>query len=122
MQNIFNGLKICVYFTTIDLASGFFQIETAEEGRHKMGFSDATGKIREFVRCGFGLKDLPATFYAVVTGTLGSLRQGVKNWLDDIIIGSRMFLEHLATLQDALGRLLEEGVAVNLQKSTFCAP
>lgn len=78
------------------LGRWLLKMEVAEEDRHKTAFCDATGKLWEYVRCGFGLKNLPAAFHTVVSQALGLPRKRVKSWLDDIIIASKTFQEHMA--------------------------
>ena len=53
MLTIFDELKGKRYFTQLDLASGFHQIEIAEKDRHKTAFRDADGLLYEFTRAGF---------------------------------------------------------------------
>ena len=80
IQSIFDGMKAASCFTSIDLASGFTQLEIAEEEKHKTVFRDAHGTLWELNRCGFGLKTLPAGFAAFVGGALSPLkRKGVQN-------------------------------------------
>ena len=103
IEGIFDRLHGAKYFTAVDLASGFFQIEIAEEDKHKTAFRDADGKLWEYNRCGFGLKILPAAFAGYVARALGPLKgKGVENWLDDILISSDTFESHLSLLEETL--------------------
>ena len=87
MQGIFQHCQGCSWFTSIDLASGFFQLPIAESDRYKTVFCDAFGQFGEYVRCGFGLKILPPAFATMVAELLSELRgNGVDNYLDDILI------------------------------------
>ena len=98
--SIFDGMNGASCSTSINTASGFTQIEIAEEGPHKTTFRDAYGTLWELKRCGFGLEALPAGFAAFFGGALGPLkRKGVKNWLDDIVICIQQVEGHLDLLR-----------------------
>ena len=97
--SIFDGMRGSTCFTSIDLASGFTQLEIAEEDKHKTAFRDAHGELWEFNRCGFGLKTIPSGFAAYVGEALGPLKgKGVENWLDDIIIHTKSVDGHVELL------------------------
>ena len=107
--------------TSIDLASGFNQVPIAEKDKFKTAFRDANGELWELNRCGFGLKTLPAAFAARVGAALGPLKgKGVKNWLDDIIIYTQGFDEHLPLLERVLEALSKAGLSLNLAKCKWC--
>ncbi|CAM9317514.1 unnamed protein product, partial [Sphacelaria rigidula] len=119
MQTMCSGLAGSKYFTSVDLASGVFQLEVAKEDRHLTAFRDARGHLWQYQRCGFGLKVLPATLHRTVSEALLSLR-GVKNWLDDILWPSATFASHITGLRVVLYCLLKAGLTVNFQKSQWC--
>lgn len=126
LPGIFDDMKGAGWYTSIDLASGFTKLEIAEEDKHKTAFRDAYGELWEFNRCGFGLKTLPSAFFAYIGGSLGSLRRkGVKNWLDDISITSRLSYGldgHLRLVDDTLTALHKAKLSVNFAKCKWCAP
>ncbi|CAN0578805.1 unnamed protein product, partial [Laminaria digitata] len=110
-------------FTSIDLASGFTQLEIDEEDKHKTAFRDAHGILWELRRCGFGLKTLPAGFATFVGGSLGQLKgKGVQNWLDDIISYTKQVEGHLDLVRHMLERLSVTGLSVNFSKAWWCYP
>ena len=121
IQEMFQRLSGNSWFTSIDLASGFFQLPIVEADRHKTAFRDAFGQLWEYVRCGFGLKVLPPAFASMVVDLLGDLKgKGVENYLDDILIYSTDFDSHLALVAAVLSRLQEGGLSVNFAKSRWC--
>ena len=54
-----NGAKL---FSTLDLASGYWQVPVAPEDRHKTAFVNPDGGFYEYVRMPFGLTNAPGTF------------------------------------------------------------
>ena len=120
IEDIFRGLKGKRFYTQIDLASGYFQMSIAEKDRDKTAFRSPTGEQFVFRRCGFGLSVLPAAFTRRVKSALGTI-DGVFSWLDDILIASETWEEHLATLTLVLSKLRAAGLSVNYSKSIFAA-
>ena len=87
-----NGAKI---FTTLDLASGYWQVLLDHEDREKTAFSTQKGHF-QFVTMPMGLKGAPATFQRLMDSVLCGLHwKSVLVYLDDIILFSQTFAEHL---------------------------
>jgi len=61
MDEILDKLGRCQYFTTIDLAKGFHQIQMETASIAKTAFSTKHGHC-EYTRMPFGLKNAPATY------------------------------------------------------------
>jgi transposase InsO family protein len=107
------------FFSCWDLASGFYQIPVAEADREKTAFSTPEG-LWEWVRMPMGLTNSPATFQRAMNMVLSGL-----NWItclvyvDDVIIFSKTFEEHLQTTKDVLCRLEAHGMSLKLKKCTF---
>ena len=83
-------------FTTLDLASGYWQVEVEPSDKEKTAFSTSKGHF-EFNVMPFGLTNAPATFQrlmeCVLAGISGEL---CLAYLDDIIVYSVSFDEHLS--------------------------
>ena len=121
IQRIFSNLKGKTYFTQMDLASGFHQITIAEKDRPKTAFRDADGQLHEFNRAGLGLTVLPAAFTRIVKKALALPLPGLDSWLDDILLASYSWEQHLAALREAFTRLLNAKLSVNFAKCRFAA-
>ena len=67
------------YLFSIDLASGFLQLEIHEDDRHLKAFRDTEGKLIEYVRCGFGLTVLSVSAN-YVGGRLSRIRESRTGW------------------------------------------
>jgi hypothetical protein len=105
------------YFTSIDLLKGFHQIGLDHESILKTAFATVFGQF-EFLRLPFGLNSAPAIFQAAMTEALAGI-QDVHVYIDDVIIYTATFEEHLATLQAVLQRLIKVNLKVKLSKCEF---
>lgn len=119
ITDLFDRLGKSTYFTTLDLASGYHQIEVNENDRQKTAFSTQFGHY-EFLRMPFGLKTAPATFQRAMDNILRGL-QGIHClvYLDDIIVFSNSLQEHLLKLRTIFDRLRQTNLKVQLDKSEF---
>lgn len=72
INDILDRIRIAKYFSTLDLASGFHQIEMKPEDMSKTAFTVEGGHY-VFVRMPFALKNAPATFQRVMDNILGDL-------------------------------------------------
>ena len=99
ISDILDKLGRCMYFTTLDLASGFHQVEVDERDIEKTAFSVENGHY-EFLRMPFGLKNAPSTFQRVMDNVLRE-HIGIRClvYMDDIIVFSTSLQEHLDNLR-----------------------
>lgn len=119
ISDILDKLGKSQYFSTLDLASGFHQIEIEEKDREKTAFSVENGHF-EFLRMPFGLKNAPATFQRVMDNVLrGLLDETCLVYLDDIIIYSTSLQEHLVKLRKVFDRLRQTNFKIQIDKSEF---
>ena len=104
------------YFSTLDLTSGYWQVEVAEHDKHKTAFSTPMG-LFEANRMPFGLQNAPSTFQRLMTCCFGDLNfTHLLIYLDDIIIFSTSFSDHLERLQLVFDRLREHGLKLKPSK------
>ncbi|KXZ75732.1 Retrovirus-related Pol polyprotein from transposon 17.6-like Protein [Tribolium castaneum] len=110
---------LCIYFTTLDLASGFHQVQMNRDDIEKTAFSTENSHYK-YLRMPFGLKNAPATFQRVMDNIL----RGIQNekclvYLDDIIIFSTSLEEHIVRLKKVFERLRNANFKIQLDKSEF---
>lgn len=104
------------WFSTLDLASGYWQVEMDPKDREKTAFTTPLG-LFEFDRMPFGLCNAPATFQRLMQRCLSShLSESVLVYLDDIIIYSPDFSTHLQQLENVLQKLWQHGLKLRLDK------
>ena len=107
------------YFSSLDLASGFWQVELEEESKEKTAFVTQDGHY-EFNVLGMGLCNSPATFQRLMNKTLGGLMWKIcMAYMDDIIVFSKTFESHLNHLQSVLECLQKANLKIKLQKCYF---
>lgn len=95
ISDVLDKLGKCKYFTTVDLASGFYQVEMDPLDIPKTAFNVEHGHF-EFLRMPIGLKNSPSTFQRVMDNILRGLqRQACMVYLDDIIVLSTSLQEHM---------------------------
>lgn len=92
------------FFSTIDLASGYHQVAVKEDDRPKTAFTTPFG-LYEYLRMPFGLCNAPATFQRLMQATMSDLAfQIVLIYLDDLLVFSSTFQDHLVRLETVLSR------------------
>ncbi|KZV43093.1 transposon Tf2-1 polyprotein [Dorcoceras hygrometricum] len=108
-----------LWFSKLDMKSGYHQIWVKAEDVHKTSFRTHEGH-HEFLVMPFGLKKALATFQANMNDVLKPyLRKFVLVFLDDIMIFSREWAEHLVQLQKVPGVLEENRLLLNRKKCEF---
>ena len=104
LQDCIDALEGCRYFTTLDMALGYYQLELAEEHRDKMAFVTKYG-LFSFCIMPFWLCDAPATFSRLISLVLRELSwKSVIIFLDDVVVMGRDFDSHMVNLSDVLRR------------------
>lgn len=110
-------LKGARHFSTLDLASGYWQVEMDEASRAQTAFTTHAG-LFEFNVLPFGLCNAPSTFQRLMQHVVGDLRYCLC-YLDDIIVFSSTPQEHLAHLEQVFTRLRSANLKIKIQKCRF---
>jgi hypothetical protein len=93
IADILDNMLGSLWFSTLDLKSGYYQVAMSPASVEKTAFVTPDGHY-EFMRLPFGLKNAPSHFSKIMFQALGDLRF-VKIYLDDITIHSTTFDLHL---------------------------
>ena len=116
IDDTLDALSGAKWFSTIDLASGYWQVEVEPSDREKTAFATPFG-LHQFRVMPFGLCNAPSTFQRLMELVLAGLHWSTcLVYLDDIIIYSRTIDDHLKHLQEVLERLRAAGLKLKPSK------
>ena len=116
IEDCLDSLAGARWFCTLDLCSGYWQVELKEEDRYKTAFCTRSG-LYQFKVMSFGLCNAPATFERLMETVLRGLQwRECLVYLDDIIIFGRTFDETLARLSNVFDRIQEANLKLNPSK------
>ncbi len=89
------------YISTLDLTKGYWQVPLTEEAKPKTAFSTPSGHWQYRV-LPFGLHGAPATFQRMMDILLRPHQSYAAAYLDDVVVHSESWEEHLAQLRRVL--------------------
>ena len=113
-----NNSKI---FTVLDLKAGFHQIPLDENTAHKTTFVTHNGAY-SFKRIPYGIRNGPVAFQTAMSFVLRNINfKYALVYVDDILIHSSTFDEHLVHLQNVFDRLNEANLKLQPKKCRFAA-
>lgn len=121
IDEIFDEMTGCEYFTTMDIKGAFHQIELAEESRDFTAFSNGRFQYR-WCRMPMGLTSAPLTWQKVINTILKNfIGKGVYAYLDDIVIYTRTLGEHNSLIEGVLSMLKIHNLQLKISKCVFYA-
>ena len=111
------------YFSTLDLASGFWQILVHPHSQEKTAFVTPQG-LFEFRVMPFGLANAPAIFQRLMEEVLRGINSEsgpnfVSAYIDDILVFSSTLKKYLAHLELVMKRFEEVGLKLKPTKCRF---
>lgn len=114
-------LRGAKYLSSLDLKNGYWQVPLAPESRPVTAFTVPGKGLMQFRTMPFGLHSAPATFQRLLDSVLGpELERNVLVYLDDIIIASQTFDDHLNHMAEVFRRLRSTKLHLNSEKCHFC--
>ena len=123
IDDLLDQLGRAKFFSTLNLAAGYWQVRVHPDSREQTAFVTHQG-LYEFTVVPFGLKNAPAVFQRLMQRVLMGLNpdQGpdfVSIYLDDILVFSVTFEEHLEHIQQVIERLTVAGLKLKPSKCHF---
>lgn len=121
IEDLFGELQGSVYFSKLDLRSGYHQIRMHEDDISKTTFRTHEGHY-EFCVMPFGLSNAPETFQSLMNDVSKQhLRKFILVFFDDILIYSRSWTSHLEHVKVALSLLRDHTLFSKMSKCVFAA-
>ncbi|KAL1914161.1 uncharacterized protein VTP21DRAFT_10270 [Calcarisporiella thermophila] len=111
------------WFTSFDANKGSHQIPlTSEDDRAKTAFRTHLG-LHQYTRMPFGVKNGPSIFQRLMDRLLGKRKWKMAVvYIDDLIISSKTFEEHLSHCSTILSLVISGGLTLSLKKSYLFFP
>ena len=108
------------YFSCLDIAKAFYQIPIAQDSKKFTSFlvnsTHAAGPLN-YSRMPMGLSQSPSSFQSLIDLVLSGIKyQYVLAYMDDIIIWSQSFQEHMDHLAEVLKRMIDSGLKLGASK------
>ena len=115
IEDILDRVGKAKIITTLDLARGYWQVPVADEDRHKTAFTSPFG-LYQFCVMPFGLNGAPATFQRLMNEVVRDMEKFAHAYLDDLVVFSDSWTEHLDHLETILEKLREFGLTAKMAK------
>ena len=120
IDDLLDSLSEAKFISKLDMTKGFYQIPVAEKDKDKTAFCTPWGKYA-FTRMPFGLRNAPATFQRCMNVVLEGLEEFTGAYIDDVIVYSNSWEEHLRHLREVLDRLRKHGLTAKPSKCEWGA-
>lgn len=119
ISSILDRLGKANYLSSIDLKDAFWQIPLKPESREKTAFAIPGKGLFQLKVVGFGFRNSSACMQRLMDRLCGDR---FFPYLDDIVIPSETFEQHMADLRFLFERLKWANLTINFEKSKFCRP
>ena len=117
MEEIISDVGGAKFFSKIDLCKGYWQIPVREEDKKKTSFVTPDGQY-QFKVLPFGMVNAPALFTRMMRRLLHGIPH-VVNYIDDILIYSSTWDEHIEDVRRVLTVLREANLTARPSKCHF---
>ncbi|XP_070203545.1 uncharacterized protein [Littorina saxatilis] len=113
---LFSKLSKARYFSKVDLSKGYWQLRMREQDKPKTTFNTPLGSF-QWVTMPFGLKNAGATFTRMMRKLVAEIdRDDVDNFMDDILIATEDWEQHLQAIEAVFTKLEKAGLTAKPSK------
>lgn len=117
IEDCIDNLGAAQYITKLDLLKGYWQVPLTKRASEISAFV-TPDVFLQYKRMAFGLRNAPATFQRLMSTVLGDL-PNCNVYLDDVVIYSATWSDHVSSLYDVFSRLAAASLTLNLTKCEF---
>ena len=115
VEEVLEGVGKASHISKLDLSKGYYQVLMSEPDIQKTAFICHRGKY-EFLRMPFGVKNAPAVFQELMQSILGPYKKYATAYMDDIVVFSDSWENHLEHIDTILTALAQAGLTANPKK------
>ena len=121
IRDVIDKMEDCRFWTTLDAASAYWSMPLCPEDKEKTAFSVPRGKY-EFNVTAYGLCNAGASYQRMMDVCLSGLPSDrILAYMDDIVIFSKYFDEHLSAIGLVFSRLRSANISLKASKCVFAA-
>ena len=118
LEDCIDRIGSAKYVSKLDLLKGYYAVPLTERAKNISAFVTPDG-LWQYKVTPFGMKNSGATFQRMMNNLLHDLH-GCEAYIDDVVIYSDTWEEHLQIMHELFRRLKEANLTVNLCKTEFC--
>ena len=118
IDDMIDQLGSASFISTLDLTRGYWQMPVFDNDRHKTAFTTPFG-LYQFKTMPFGLQGVPATFQRMMDRLIQGLEGFTAAYLDDLVVYSSTWEEHLQHLRQVFSCLQEASLTAKPKKCQF---
>ena len=120
VEDLLDRIGKAKYLTKLDMTRGYWQVPLDDVSVPVSAFVTPFGHF-QWRYMPFGLRNAPASFSRIVSKLLTGLESFCAAYLDDIIIFSDVWEDHVKHLKEVFSRIKNAGFTLNSQKCEFAA-
>ena len=119
IDSCLEALSGASWYSSLDMASGYFQVPMSQLDKEKTAFTCHRG-LFQFRSMSFGLCNAGATFQRLVEKVFKGLQyENILVYVDDVLVFSKTFDDALCDLRQAFQRLRDAGLRLKPKKCSL---
>ncbi|UYV70981.1 K02A2.6-like, partial [Cordylochernes scorpioides] len=119
IETILDKLSKAKYYSSVDIASAYWQVEIEPNSRNLLAFVTLDSQY-EFCRLPYGFQNSPQIYHRAINQVMQKYKLNfVTHYFDDFIIFSDTLEDHLQHLQQFLTVCQHENITLNYNKCSF---